>query len=103
MRTAPGYKCNGNGCNAERTETNHWLIAFTGSNIVGIKGFIVYPWDDDLAESDEAIHLCGDTCALKLFSDWLSKIRKAPSAELSDTCTEPSLGRPRVETKGLPV
>lgn len=101
MKTAPGYKCDGRGCGAERTELNHWLLAFTNPGIIGIKGFIVYPWRDEMAESDEATHLCGDTCALKFFADWLSRIRVAPSAELSQA--EPSLGRSGVETKGLPV
>jgi hypothetical protein len=108
MKTLPGFKCNGNGCSAERTETNHWVIVFTGSNVIGIKGFISYPWSDDLANAEGAQHFCGDTCSLKAYADWLSKIRTAPSAEPSvlhglGRDKEQPLGRPEVETKGLPV
>ena len=103
MKTAPGYKCDGKGCSAERTETNHWLVVLTNPELLGIKGFIAYPWADDIAESKEAVHLCGDTCALKAFSDWLSKIRTAPSAELPPHDPHASQGRPETGLKGLPV
>ena len=113
MKTPPGYKCDGNGCNALRTETNHWVLVFRSGG-----AFVAMPWSDDSSEREDVFHLCGDTCALKFFADWLSKIRVAPSAEPSIDLggdqgrslrpdhpdLEPSLGRPGVETtKGLPV
>lgn len=103
-KTPPVFKCDGNGCSATRTETNHWVLAFTGDETYASR-----KWNDDSALLDGAKHLCGDTCALKFYADWLSKIRTAPSADsvvhgLGREKYQPVIGRPGLmETKGLPV
>ena len=82
------FKCDGPNCSAVRGEANHWLISYKAT-----KAFIVQPWDSADAMVEDAVHLCGDTCALKFLSEWLSARRRNEQRTMANVATEPE---PRV-------
>jgi len=61
-------RCAGPNCEAVRREVNHWFVVFESDG-----EFMSYPLDVD-AELDPAERpVCGQSCAQKLYEQYLSK------------------------------
>ena len=66
-------------CGRQKQETNHWLVAITDP---GFASGIVFVAADSLAERESRYaydDLCGEGCALKRLSRWLSELKAANS------------------------
>ena len=56
-------------CGTQKQQTNHWFLASEESGELRISG-----WNSSHLLSPEAKHLCGETCAHKLISQFLMKL-----------------------------
>jgi hypothetical protein len=63
-------------CGSEKGETNHWFVGYEESGELRISD-----WNPLHLLSPEAKHLCGETCAHKLISQFLRE-------PLSSACME---------------
>lgn len=64
------YKCDA--CGTQKGATNHWYTLVTRRNIFELK-----PWSNDDADSNDAAHICSESCASKALSKWLANRNKA--------------------------
>lgn len=70
-------------CGAQKREANHWFVASQESGELRING-----WNSLRLLSPETKHLCGETCAHKLISQFLVRLVEAGperAEESSDT------------------
>jgi hypothetical protein len=65
-------------CMRQKQETNHWLVAVVR---LGTEGILFLPAEDvETRETNcEYDDLCGEGCALKRLSRWLSELKAASS------------------------
>jgi hypothetical protein len=66
-------------CGRQKQETNHWLVAITGA---GFANAIVFVPAESAGERESRYKyddLCGEGCALKRLSRWLSELKAASS------------------------
>lgn len=66
-----GYQCE---CGVRKGEGNRWILGVLGSYYLSEEKYNVpivslRPWHDDMAEDEDVVHFCSDSCALK----WQSK------------------------------
>jgi len=70
-------------CGSQKRQTNHWFIAREESGELRISG-----WNSLYLQSPETKHLCGETCAHRLISQFLMRlgdVATQPAAEKSET------------------
>ncbi len=70
-------------CGTQKRETNHWFVACEESGELRISG-----WNSLHLQFPETKHLCGETCAHKLISQFLMRLvdrETQRSADKSDT------------------
>jgi hypothetical protein len=102
-------------CGAQKREANHWFVACEESGELRISG-----WNSLHLQSPATKHLCGETCAHKLISQFLMKlvdvgtqraadgIEPAPVAEMNisaradGAAPSPSTLQPSRSTRALP-
>lgn len=66
MRTE-SYKCDGPGCDRVKGVANHWWLGIKAQYTLLIK-----PWTDPAAGAHGVLHLCGESCAQKTLSEFMS-------------------------------
>lgn len=90
------FKCDGSGCHAVRTETNHWWLIQLGRVVEGRYrpyadgAFMVTPWGDFSAEQEGHLHLCGQECLLKKVAEIVSKQSTIPAPKTSPVAVKPN-------------
>ncbi len=66
MASTPTFTCI---CGIQKKTSNHWILATQTSQSIKF-----FPWDANLALSDNVVVLCGEGCAASLLSrslgDW---------------------------------
>ena len=72
MANSEQFLCNK--CGAEKGASNHWLLAWRADN-----GLIIRDWDPELARKGSVLVLCGDRCAVRLLSNFLTSLKWEPS------------------------
>jgi len=59
-------------CGHEKQSTNHWIMA----EVYGRTGLYFHSWDQDYFELTSGVQpLCGDECAHKLLSQFLTRLK----------------------------
>jgi len=74
-------------CGSQKRQTNHWFVAYEESGELRISG-----WNSLHLLSPETKHLCGETCAHKLISQFLMRLGDGGtqrSADKGDTGPAP--------------
>ena len=71
------HRCAGPNCGRLKGNTDHWWLMWTTSSSVGTTVLSFSAWDESLARSEAALHLCGEQCAAKLLSQFMSNILQA--------------------------
>lgn len=64
-RIPESYKCSV--CGKQKLEANHWFILNPSADVLGI-----YRWRSGMCNAQSVEHVCGQECAIKMFSLWLS-------------------------------
>jgi hypothetical protein len=63
-------RCAGPNCSKVKGDTNHWFMAFVNSGSVTI-----YTWSYELFDDIDCRPLCGESCASKLVSKFMSDVK----------------------------
>ena len=69
-------KCDG--CGIQKGDTNHWHKA-----CVETAGFVLVPWTNE-TEFPQTVHLCSDSCVVKIVQQWLSSQKEGSDADRRD-------------------
>lgn len=68
-------RCDGPNCTEVKRETNHWFCI--AKRLDPDSAFYAVPFDKVYAERLPLMkHFCGQICALKAFSNWMTKVSK---------------------------
>lgn len=70
------YRCAGPNCGVTKGATDRWWIMWT--SIEQFKTAVLYlaPWNEELAQREGTLHVCGELCAQKLQSQFMGNIRE---------------------------
>jgi hypothetical protein len=72
----PFYRCAGPNCGALKGINNHWWLMWTSFGELNKPVLYLCPWDEDIAQKEGTLHVCGESCAQKLQSQFLTNIRE---------------------------
>ena len=75
MTDLPTYRCAGPNCGRMKGLSDRWWLMWT-SQEAGITVLSLCEWDEALAQKEAALHVCGEGCAQKLQSVFLSNVRE---------------------------
>lgn len=68
MKLPSPYKCDY--CDKLKGEANHWWLRWAGLNPAG--RFVLQPWDEAKASTEDHEHICGQECAAKALAKWMA-------------------------------
>lgn len=80
------FICDGPGCGKQKGEANRWFRAAHLKTPTHTR-FIIDAWDGGelIARGEQELHLCSESCAMKVLSERLRK----PHVEVVDELKEP--------------
>ena len=72
--STPLYRCAGPNCSEVKGSSDRWWIMWT--SLEQFKAPVLYlaPWSETLAQSQGALHVCGELCAQKLQSQFMGNV-----------------------------
>jgi hypothetical protein len=76
MPTLTFYRCAGPNCGMLKRATDHWWLMWTSFGEFGVPVLYLSPWDDEIAQKEGTLHVCGELCAQKLQSQFLGNVRE---------------------------
>ncbi|MBS1849812.1 MAG: hypothetical protein JST79_02785 [Acidobacteria bacterium] len=80
----PFYRCAGPNCGQLKNASDRWWLMWT--SIAEFKQPVLYlsSWDDDLAQLEGTLHVCGELCAQKLQSQFMGNIRESQLRRIAE-------------------
>ena len=69
------YRCAGPNCGLLRHPGDRWWLMWTSFGEFNRPVLYLCSWDEELAQQEGTLHVCGDLCAQKLQSQFMSNIR----------------------------
>jgi len=72
----PFYRCAGPNCNMVKGASDRWWLMWTSTEQFKTAVLYLAPWDEELANAEGALHVCGELCAQKLQSQFMGNIRQ---------------------------
>jgi len=78
------YRCAGPNCGLLKASTDRWWLMWT--SFADFKRPVLYlcSWDDEIAQSEGALPVCGELCAQRLQSQFMGHVRDAQPRRSGD-------------------
>ncbi len=72
----PFYRCAGPNCGIIKRENDRWWLMW--ASVAEFKQPVLYlaPWDEETAQKEGTLHICGELCAQKMQSHFMGNIRE---------------------------
>ncbi len=70
----PFYRCAGPNCGVIKGASDRWWVMWTSKEQYKAPVLFLAPWSEDLAQSEGALHVCGELCAQKLQSHFMDNV-----------------------------
>jgi hypothetical protein len=70
----PYYRCAGPNCGVLKGDSERWWVMWTSIGEDQIPVVHLAPWDEELAATEGALHVCGERCAQKLQSQFMGNV-----------------------------
>lgn len=70
------YRCAGPNCGILKRSSDRWWLMWTSFGEFNRPVLYLCSWDEELAQQEGTLHVCGDLCAQKLQSQFMSNIRE---------------------------
>lgn len=74
MGTNPLYRCAGPNCGELKAASDRWWVMWTSIEQYRAPVLYLAPWSEGLAQSEGALHVCGELCAQKLQSQFMGNV-----------------------------
>lgn len=68
------YRCAGPNCGLLKQSTDRWWLMWTSLGEFNRPVLYLCSWDDQLAEREGVLHVCGELCAQRLQSQFMGNI-----------------------------
>ena len=72
----PFYRCAGPNCGVLKNKTDRWWLMWTSFGEFDVPVLYLSPWDEDIAQREGTLHVCGEGCAQKLQSQFMGNVRE---------------------------
>lgn len=72
----PFYRCAGPNCGVLKGASDRWWVMWTSKEQYHTPVLFLAPWNEELAHSEGALHVCGELCAQKLQSHFMDNVLK---------------------------
>jgi hypothetical protein len=72
--TNPLYRCAGPNCGELKAASDRWWVMWTSIEQYRAPVLYLAPWSEGLAQSEGALHVCGELCAQKLQSQFMGNV-----------------------------
>jgi hypothetical protein len=76
-KKAPGseliYRCAGPNCSVLKGSSDKWWLMWA-AQVEGMTVLSLCAWDDEIANREAALYVCGENCAQKLQSQFMTNI-----------------------------
>ena len=72
----PFYRCAGPNCGILKQSSDRWWLMWTSSEHVDQPALYLCSWDEDIANREGTLHVCGELCAQRLQSQFMGNIRQ---------------------------
>jgi hypothetical protein len=80
------YRCAGPNCGTLKGATDHWWLMWTSFIEFNRPVLYLCPWDDEIAQREGTLHVCGELCAQRLQSQFMGNVRENQrSASVSES------------------
>jgi hypothetical protein len=71
------YRCAGPKCGVLKAPTDRWWLMWTSFAEFNRPVLYLCGWDDDIAQKEGALPVCGELCAQRLQSQFMGHVREA--------------------------
>ena len=72
----PYYRCAGPNCGVTKRPGDRWWLMWTSFDDYQVPVLYLCPWDDEIAQKEGTLHVCGELCAQKLQSQFMGNVRE---------------------------
>ena len=72
----PVYRCAGPNCGVVKRSADRWWMMWTSFAEFNRPVLYLCPWDEETAQREGTLHVCGDLCAQKLQSQFMGNVRE---------------------------
>ena len=72
--STPLYRCAGPNCGEVKGASDRWWVMWTSLEQFKTPVLYLAPWNQQLAESEGTLHVCGELCAQKLQSQFMGNV-----------------------------
>jgi hypothetical protein len=72
--SSPLYRCAGPNCTEVKGLSDRWWVMWTSFEQFKAPVLYLAPWSEHLAQSEGALHVCGELCAQKLQSQFMGNV-----------------------------
>jgi hypothetical protein len=70
----PFYRCAGPNCGVLKHSNERWWLMWTSFGEFDHPVLYLGPWDEEVATREGTLHVCGESCAQKLQSQFMGNI-----------------------------
>jgi len=68
------YRCAGPNCGIVKGNTDHWRLIWTSFAEFNKPVLYLCPWDEEFANREGTLHVCGELCAQGLQSQYMGNV-----------------------------
>jgi len=76
VQANPFYRCAGPNCGTLKRSNDRWWLMWTSFADLSIPVLYLSPWDEEIAQREGTLHVCGELCAQKLQSQFMGNVRE---------------------------
>jgi hypothetical protein len=79
----PFYRCAGPNCGILKQNSDRWWLMWTSREHFDQTALYLCAWDEEIANGEGTLHVCGELCAQKLQSQFMGNIREGQLRKVS--------------------
>ena len=68
------YRCAGPNCGQLKKSTDRWWLMWTSLGEFNRVVLYLSPWNNELADKEGTLHVCGELCAQRLQSQFMGNV-----------------------------
>jgi hypothetical protein len=84
------YRCAGPNCGILKQTTDRWWLMWTSAEHFGQPVLYLCAWDEEIANREGILHLCGEMCAQRLQSQFMGNVRESQLRKVSGATQSPA-------------
>src|ERR1041384_5983885 len=75
-RSSGVYRCSGPNCDQVKNSQDRWWMMWTSFGEYNRPVLYLCSWDEEIAQQESTLHVCGELCAQRLQSQFMGNVRE---------------------------